>query len=524
MHPRILVPLLLFAAIPGYRLTAQSPATKRTRTLKIRMFWVRHGLSCANILQSKCTKEPALAQRLFTEKRPELEAAVRRHFAVPGALNGGAAEELRLGHNFSQEAYIDDDYQIRSAGPDSFTGFYEIHNEAGDPAKAPKLCTTRIRRFRSDGELHSWMGKKSKKCQKSCKAEACCGGIIPLHGLYQDPFLTDCAAYQSQAAGLQLLSHLAEIGQPKLDLVGSSNLMRAMETAYNMFFLGPKGKPLLQALVPNALVPVPYMIEKHHGEHGFVQMDNLPFPSAQQLDMLQSRHGKNFTDLIDAAFEHRGYPREEQQWEKFKALLAMELAPKLRPQLLQRPPPDPRDALDAQLEKESHAGSRGLMAKGVTFNGAMEESYRLGGDFAWEEYQNVSGDLPEVNIALVGHSQTMLEYCFRDKPNNNAVYEKLFILEVSEDISTDRREFVMRELAADGVTLAGGEKVGCKQVMEVPAQEKLFEHRDAATCTKGAWDDTPFLHFDLPGTSEGATQCEKPFSDPTKLAFPWIRG
>lgn len=77
--------------------------------------------------------------------------------------------------------------------------------------------------------------------------------------------------------------------------------MRAMETAYNMFFLGPKGKPLLQALVPNALVPVPYMIEKHHGEHGFVQMDNLPFPSAQQLDMLQSRHGKNFTDLIDAA-------------------------------------------------------------------------------------------------------------------------------------------------------------------------------------------------------------------------------
>lgn len=202
----------------------------------------------------------------------------------------------------------------------------------------------------------------------------------------------------------------------------------------------------------------------------------------------------------------------------------MELAPKLRPQLLQRPPPDPRDALDAQLEKESHAGSRGLMAKGVTFNGAMEESYRLGGDFAWEEYQNVSGDLPEVNIALVGHSQTMLEYCFRDKPNNNAVYEKLFILEVSEDISTDRREFVMRELAADGVTLAGGEKVGCKQVMEVPAQEKLFEHRDAATCTKGAWDDTPFLHFDLPGTSEGATQCEKPFSDPTKLAFPWIRG
>ena len=63
-------------------------------------------------------------------------------------------------------------------------------------------------------------------------------------------------------------------------------------------------------------------IEKHHGEHGFVQMDNLPFPSAQQLDMLKSRHGKNFTDLIDAAFEHRGYPREEQQWEKFKALLA----------------------------------------------------------------------------------------------------------------------------------------------------------------------------------------------------------
>lgn len=364
----------------------------------------------------------------------------------------------------------------------------------------------------------------ARRARNARKAEACCGGIIPLHGLYQDPFLTDCAAYQSQAAGLQLLSHLAEIGQPKLDLVGSSNLMRAMETAYNMFFLGPKGKPLLQALVPNALVPVPYMIEKHHGEHGFVQMDNLPFPSAQQLDMLQSRHGKNFTDLIDAAFEHRGYPREEQQWEKFKALLAMELAPKLRPQLLQRPPPDPRDALDAQLEKESHAGSRGLMAKGVTFNGAMEESYRLGGDFAWEEYQNVSGDLPEVNIALVGHSQTMLEYCFRDKPNNNAVYEKLFILEVSEDISTDRREFVMRELAADGVTLAGGEKVGCKQVMEVPAQEKLFEHRDAATCTKGAWDDTPFLHFDLPGTSEGATQCEKPFSDPTKLAFPWIRG
>ena len=43
----------------------------------------------------------------------------------------------------------------------------------------------------------------------------------------------------------------------------------------------------------------------------------------QQMKMLKSRHGANFTRLLDTAFETRGFPREEQHWEKFKALLAL---------------------------------------------------------------------------------------------------------------------------------------------------------------------------------------------------------
>lgn len=45
-------------------------------------------------------------------------------------------------------------------------------------------------------------------------------------------------------------------------------------------------------------------------------------------------------------------------------------------------------------------------------------------------------DAPEVNIVVVGHSTMMLEYCLEGvypKPNNNAVFEKLFVLEASTE-------------------------------------------------------------------------------------------
>merc|ERR1719436_1359783 len=87
-------------------------------------------------------------------------------------------------------------------------------------------------------------------------------------------------------------------------------------------------------------------------------------------------------------------------------------------------------------------------------------SYSTGLGFSKAEYAEV--DAPEVNLALVGHNQMMMEYCQEGqlpKPNNNAVLEKLFILEASaagpgSSLSAD---VVFRELSGR-----------CAKVMDAP--------------------------------------------------------
>ncbi|CAJ1351998.1 unnamed protein product, partial [Effrenium voratum] len=117
------------------------------QVLKIRVFWVRHGLSCANVLQYKCSKDPGQVEDFFQDHRGELEASLRKHFGLSGARNGGAAEERRLGSNFSEQAQLDEGYKIKSSGRDAFCGFQELANEDADPAKGPGVCSCMVERF-----------------------------------------------------------------------------------------------------------------------------------------------------------------------------------------------------------------------------------------------------------------------------------------------------------------------------------------------------------------------------------------
>jgi len=107
-------------------------------------------------------------------------------------------------------------------------------------------------------------------------------------------------------------------------------------------------------------------------------------------------------------------------------------------------------------------------------------SYETGTSFLRHEYNRI--DAEEVTVAFVGHGQMMADYCqggeFSGKPSNNAVYEKLFIVELTPGVQHGDTQFartVMRELA--GV---------CGKVMDGPSAAETLPslvRRDVAVCT-----------------------------------------
>lgn len=66
-----------------------------------------------------------------------------------------------------------------------------------------------------------------------------------------------------------------------------------------------------------------------------------------------------------------------------------------------------------------------------------QQSYLTGENFMREEYHSLSA--PEINLLIVGHNQMMIEHCQDGRlprPRNNAVLEKLFILETTTETET----------------------------------------------------------------------------------------
>jgi len=205
--------------------------------LKIRLFWVRHGLSCANVMD-KCALQPPASDELI----PEAEAALR---LIPGY--GAAA----LDRTFGMKPATNEGWLT--------TG-----------------CTIKV------------VADKKGPAQD--------GAVVRVHDLYTDPALTSCAREQSVQAGSSFISWLRR-KDIKVSFVGSSFLMRAVETAHHMFRVPCEGSGMsncsqvfdgVDGKLP-PITPVPYMTERSPPGLTSIQRDNTPRGIHEQEDMLKKK-------------------------------------------------------------------------------------------------------------------------------------------------------------------------------------------------------------------------------------------
>lgn len=390
------------------------------RLVKLRLFWVRHGLSCANVLD-KCSKGPREAKDLL----PTVEHALR---LVPGY----EAAKLNRAFGLHAATETEGDCTVEVDAPDLIPG------QSGDR-----------------------------------------GGIIRVHDLYRDPLLTDCSRRQSLEAGRTFLKWLQR-KEIKVDFIGSSFLMRALQTAHEMF-REPCGKTegldcdeVFSSESP-MLTPIPYMTEKAPEGLSSFQQDNTPRVYELQEEILAKIYGHRQKLLaINSDFE-LAWPRFAQQYEKFKALLAVVLAPGVSKVAAWQVPSlgDFRTALEAALPEIMHPTDHGKEHVKVRWSTG---EYSTGDEFDKKYYEALQA--PELNFVVVGHNQMMSEYClapeYMPKPNNNAILEKLFILELPS-AGGGFQSVKMREL-----------KGKCALVMEAPSKEESLGNlatADVANCS-----------------------------------------
>lgn len=252
----LIIIALLFVAHPFSNLSTTSGL------VKVRLFWVRHGLSCANVLD-KCSFKQSKAEELLSQAERALQM-------VPG---------------YESAALNQRTYGLKPAVLDE-----------GD-------CTVQV----------------------SSPGLPLDGEIIRLHDMYTDPALTDCSRRQSVEAGRSFMKWLQR-NHIKIHFVGSSFLMRAFQTAYGMFnapcgekVAGLDCGEVFAGSMPS-VTPVPYMTERAPAGMTALQQDNLPRSFEQQQQMTEKVYGNQLS--IDDTYTNL-WPRFAQQYEKFKATLLM---------------------------------------------------------------------------------------------------------------------------------------------------------------------------------------------------------
>lgn len=384
------------------------------RLVKVRLFWIRHGLSCANVMD-KCSKGPGQSKQLL----PKVEHALR---LVPGY------ETAKLNHSFGLKAAT------------------ATEGDCTVAVEAPNLTPGQV-------------GKK--------------GAIIRVHDLYTDPLLTDCSRRQSIQAGRSFIKWLRK-KRIKVHFAGSSFLMRALQTAYGML-RAPCGETegldcdAVFRRRSSVLAPIPYMTERAPPGITSFQQDNIPRSFEEQQQMIDKVYNKTLE--VNSSFAW-SWPRYAQHYEKFKAFLAVIIVPSVSKVVSWKVPPTDvfRTSLETDLPETMHPEDRGKATVTVQWPGG---EYVTGKDFNKSEYKSLKA--PELNFVIVGHNQMMSEYClapdYLPKPNNNAILEKLFILELP-DKAVGFQRIKMREL--------GGK---CALVMDAPSKEESFSDLATADVT-----------------------------------------
>ena len=555
----------------GLAVASSDNSSIGSKRILVRMLWVRHGLSCANVLD-ECSKDPAVTKKMSSS------AANRKWRRTVEKVLAENDEDLRIDWEWGLKprGWIDargdvsPDCVLRLQG---LPAVLLMNHSSVDKNKKSVMESCSENTRRQPGRLEGALGYD--------------GDVIRLHDLYQDPALTTCSIYQSRVAGSEFRKFLRRQGW-SLDLVASSTLLRAAQTAYHMFIEhGRENRD--DALVTNLphdnisesfhhtkIVQLPFINERAPAAMTAIQFDNTPGSAKQQRQrinrdvdvdstFISKAKKQQWAEFISRVLKWNHitatsvkYPRDGHDWERFKAFLALELLPALAPEL----------STDSTQSNSSPSRLGFSPRKGIAdaiFNaeatrlGVVDDDssvrddlsivgyvYRQGPGMRQEDIamlEESSGFDRTLTIAVVGHGAMIRKHCLREavtamegksasvegrveskvKANNNAVYEKLFVIErrtvqSNDTMTTGRGEIILREALGD-----------CALIMDAPTREKSMEviaKSDVESCSL-PFDVTPFLNVKSVGTGSGeggderkssSTECEA--TADTYNAFP----
>eukprot|EP00928_Gymnodinium_smaydae_P088151 TRINITY_DN72285_c0_g1_i1.p1 TRINITY_DN72285_c0_g1~~TRINITY_DN72285_c0_g1_i1.p1 ORF type:complete len:520 (-),score=62.46 TRINITY_DN72285_c0_g1_i1:178-1737(-) len=295
-------------------------------------------------------------------------------------------------------------------------------------------------------------------------------GLIKLSHLYQDPLLTNCAAYVTARAGEALRKYL-DLHGLTVDFIGASSLMRTVETAIGELLPPDIIEAAINGSLENctscifsaslarelAVAQLPFLTEQDLS--WCYQADNRPLPWEQQAELLRARLGEERAKRVDREFL-QGYSKEQIErlaWPDFMYFAAR----RLLPELLKR---RGEDALPRTPIKDAPI---------LTFG------ERFVSNTWYKTAKSVEADASNAKIAspltlvLASHSGVMQHVCGIDPPgpSNNAVAERLMIYEVHTNEAGEAWELVLRDQSDN-----------CNLLLTAPGMPESIELRDVANC------------------------------------------
>jgi len=380
----------------------------------LRLLFIRHGFSCANVPWKGCTTSAkqlslsTLGEEQWLTTMSQLDQVMKDD--LPESVGG-----IKPGFGFKPRGW-----------------------------RIPGKSKT------ADGLSDDCLVKARKKSLVNDQYDGE-GNLIALRQLVRDPHLTACDIHKAAKARAVLEGWLRQ-EKITFDMVGSSTLLRAIETAHIVFMKNKRASARTEAVTL-----LPYINERSEGTP--CQPENYPFPLSDQqqrmMDLLGDAPQIN-ADLVEGedVMGPVAHPRTAHQFDKFKVTLALDVLPWLLQNQTRRGW-QPNAALVRRL-KGSDLPERSTREQQLE---DPLESLTVGAQryLRQEDFQHApSGLNQEYVIAIASHGNFLRSYCRTDRPYNLQVMEK----KISVTIRTTQ----------DGATefLVAEDSQPCRQIMAAP--------------------------------------------------------
>lgn len=423
----------LFAVVCARLLAGAAESRLEDGTYLMRLLFVRHGFSCANVPWLACTK------------------------------NGDKLTRAGMGPEIYDATLDKLDDLLKPRQPYSMVGMDK------DWGIKPRGWPIPGKSKTSDGKSDDCILKVLNKSLEDDQYDEF-GNMVAIRQLVRDPHLIACDQYKAKAAAKVLGSWL-EKHHVELDLVASSSMRRAIETSEEVYVKSPAKNSTKRI---KAVTILPYINEKNSGTP--FQPENFPYSRDVQESSMREVLG--FKSVVDEGLtsgnSKASYPRIDQQWDKFKVVLALDVLPGLAAARSEGKPMRPltaNAALVATLEAGRADGSPEMpvQSKWPDVRDAPLKEVTAGDlHYAWDEptpqsayMQHKEEGAIEFTLGIGSHGNFLGMYCLEggEHPNNLAVLEKLMVVRVTGE--GGKRSFKVSEVAGK-----------CKVILEAPAEPK----------------------------------------------------